>query len=169
MDEYGTNAAQDRRVKSVPVADERRSQMAIFDSTDAHTRISILEVKVLNTDDKLEDTQKLTNKLVERLDTHIQASTIRDANMQTQLIKVSDSVMNLAATVTETNGTLKEIAKQASASHMQLMKWDTIVMTLIKVASVVSIIAGASWTVYTFVDAKTQQEQHYTQPHVQGK
>jgi len=168
MDEYGTQSAQDRRLKNVPVSDERRSQMAIFDSTDAHTRISVLEVKVMNTDDKLDDTQKLTNKLVERLDTHIQASTLRDANMQAQLIKVSDSVIGLTATVTETNGTLREIAQMANASHMQLMKWDTIVMTVIKISIATATILGAAWSVYTFVDAKVQQEQpqQHIQPYV---
>jgi LysM repeat protein len=169
MDEYNTQAAQDRRIQNIPVTDERRKLMPLYESADAHTRISVLEVKVLNTDDRLEETQRTTNKLVERLDTHIQASTLRDANMQAQLIKVSDSVMNLAATVTDTNVTLKEIAKQAGASHMQLMKWDTIVMTVLKVGSVLSLAAGAFWTVYTYMDSRQVEKPALIQPYVQGK
>ena len=169
MEEYNTNAAQDRRIKNIPVDNDRRNMMPVYETADAHTRISVLEVKVLNTDDRLEETQRTTNKLVERLDTHIQASTLRDANMQAQLIKVSDSVMNLAATVTDTNVTLKEIAKQAGASHMQLMKWDTIVMTILKVGSVLSLAAGAFWTVYTYMDTKHPEKPALIQPYVQGK
>ena len=170
MEDYSPKGQQERRLQNIPVPEDRRNSMPVFESADVHARISVLEVKVMNTDDRLEDTQKLTTKLVERLDTHIQASTMRDANMQAQLIKVSDSVMNLAATVTETNGTLKEIANMASKSHMQLMKWDTIITTVIKIASIFSITVGAFWSIYTFADSKYNDNRPaIIQPHVQGK
>lgn len=156
MEDYSDQARQDRRMQNVPVENDRR--MSQFESTDVHTRISVLEVKIMNTDDRLEENQKTTDKLVERLDQHIQAATQRDIQMQTQLVKVSDSVMNLSSSVSETNTTLKEIAQMAGRSHAQLMKWDTIAMTLIKVVTVLSVVIGAGWTVYTYIDSKQQIE-----------
>ena len=152
MEDFSDQARQDRRSQNIPVDVDRR--MPKYDSTDAHTRISILEVKIMNTDDKLAANQETTAKLVDRLDSHIQAATQRDTEMQQQLNKVSYSVLNLSDNISVTNDTLKEIAKMAGKSHDQLVKWDTIAMTVIKVATVLSVIIGAGWTVYTYVDSK---------------
>lgn len=162
MDDYSDEARQERRLRNIPVENDRRSNYQVFEPQDVHARISVLEVKIMNTDERLEDNQKTTDKLVERLDQHIQAAAARDVQMQTHLIKVSDAVMNLSATVTETNSTLKEIATMASDSHKEIIKWDTIVKTTIKIVSILSIAIGGLWTVYTYVDNKTTQ-------HIQGK
>lgn len=145
MDEF---IERDRRKESQPVDVDRRT----LSERDMHTRVSVLEVKVSNASDRLEESYATQTKIIERLDQHTQQSAVRDHQLQVTMAQITVAVTNLSESVTSTNDTLKTIATMASDSHNELMKWNTIASTLVKVASVAAIIIGAAWTVFTWVE-----------------
>lgn len=152
----------DRRKENIPMLPEYDRRLA--------ERVSVLEVRADNLSIKTIETQDLLQKFISRFDNHTVAEENNTQELSTTLVKVTNTVDNLANEIKRTNDTLISFAGKVEITHDKVSKWDTIAKTLIKTATVISIVIGAVWTVYTFVDSKyQQQEQNYIQPHVQGK
>lgn len=144
----------ERRVEQIQVEHDRRSyekSRIRGAGTTVGERVSVLEVKVDNVSNRLEDSYLVQNKIIERLDKHTQQAAERDHELQIALVKITSAVTELGTSVTETGETLKTIAGMATSSHNELQKWNTIVYTLIKVSSVAAAICGAAWTVFTYL------------------
>lgn len=142
MDNY---IDQERRQQQLPVDYDRRR--------DIHARVSVLEVQLANNSQRIDDHSSSNAMIINRLDTHIQQSTARDQQLQQTIGEITTAVTVLSGTVSETNTTLKEIARMATESHGEILKWNTIIATLFKVGSVAGIIIGAIWTVFTYASA----------------
>lgn len=144
----------ERRSITIPVDHDRRSyeksRVRNAGSTISE-RVSVLEIKIDNTNNRLEESYAIQNKVIERLDKHTEQATARDHELQIALVKITSAVTELGTSVTETGETLKTIAGMATSSHNELQKWNTVIYTLIKVASVGAAIAGAAWTVFTYL------------------
>jgi hypothetical protein len=63
-------------------------------------------------------------------------------------------VTALSGAMTDTNVTLKGIAEMASNSNMQIIKWDTIIKTIFKIAAIAAIVVGAAWSVFQFIEGQ---------------
>lgn len=136
---------QDRRIAQQSVAFDRRLDM--------NARVSVLEVQMNNNTQRIDDHADTTDKIIGRLDAHIQQSTARDQHLQQTIGQITTAVTVLSGTVSETNTTLKEIAKMASESHSEILKWNTIISTIAKLAAMGAIVIGAAWSVFTWVES----------------
>ena len=136
----------ERRQADVDVEQDRRKQ------NDMQARVAVLEIKVSTAESRLEETHTVQTRMIDKLDQHVIATTARDNQLQQTISQITGAVTVLSSTVSETNQTLKEIATMATTSATQLMKWDTIAMTLIKVVTVIGIVVGGAWTVFTWVE-----------------
>jgi hypothetical protein len=155
MDEYSAQSElnqQDRRIANQEFDQERRRV------NDMQARVAVLEIKVSTAENRIEDTHQTQIRMLDKLDAHVIASTERDHQLQNTISQITGAVTILSGTVGETNETLKEIAKMATTSATQLMKWDTIAMTLIKVAIVASIIIGGAWSLFTWLESKNHEK-----------
>ena len=130
----------DRRSETKPVPYERRLD----------ERVSILEVHVDNHATRLEENQELSHKLIDRLDKHMEANAVRDSKIQENLTMVTIAVTELSTTVAQTNDTLKVIAGIARESDKTIVRWDAISKTIIKLVTIIAMLIGAAWSVYTF-------------------
>ena len=149
-----TEKQQDRRIAAHPVEQERRSiEKSRVRNAGASMgeRVSILEIKIDNTSNRFEESYLVQNKIIERLDNHTQQAAQRDHELQIALVKITSAVTELGTSVTETGETLKTIAGMATSSHNELMRWNVIALTLVKVGSVAGMITGAAWTVFTYL------------------
>ena len=135
---------QDRRIAQQPVDFDRRLDM--------NARVSVLEVQLANNTQRIDDHTDTTEKIINRLDAHIQQSTARDQHLQNTIGQITTAVTVLSGTVSETNTTLKEIAKMASESHSEILKWNTIIATIAKIATIATIVVGGAWSVFTWVE-----------------
>lgn len=138
----------ERRRENIPVDYDQRRR------NDLNARVAVLEIKVSNTSDRLEESYAVTNRIVEKLDNHVLQSTQRDSQLQQSISDVTNAVTTLATNISQTNETLTDIAQLATNSNMQIAKWDTIVKTIAKIISIAAIVVGASWSVFTWVDSK---------------
>jgi chromosome segregation ATPase len=155
MDEYNSlpeHLKQERRIASHQVEVERRR------INDMNARVAVLEIKVSTAEGRIEDTHATQIRLIDKLDAHVAASTERDHQLQSTINQITSAVTTLSGTVGETNTTLKEIAQMATTSATQLVKWDTIAMTIIKVATVGAIVLGGAWSLFTWIEAKTHEK-----------
>jgi hypothetical protein len=143
---------QDRRIANQTVEIERRR------INDMNARVAVLEIKVSTAESRIEDTHTTQVRMIDKLDAHVIASTERDHQLQSTISQITGAVTILSSTVGETNETLKEIAKMATTSATQLMKWDTIAMTLIKVATVAAIVIGGAWSLFTYLESKAHEK-----------
>ena len=135
---------QDRRIAQHAVAFDRRLDM--------NARVSVLEVQMNNNTQRIDDHTDTTDKIINRLDAHIQQSTARDQHLQQTIGQITTAVTVLSGTVSETNLTLKEIAKMATESHSEILKWNTIIATVAKAVSILAIVIGAAWSVFTYAE-----------------
>jgi ABC-type transporter Mla subunit MlaD len=155
MDEYSAQSElnqQDRRIENQAIDQERRKH------NDMQARVAVLEIKVSTAENRIEDTHQTQIRMLDKLDAHVIASTERDHQLQNTISQITGAVTILSGTVSETNETLKEIAKMATTSATQLMKWDTIAMTLIKVVTVIAIVIGGLWSVFTYLETKAHEK-----------
>jgi hypothetical protein len=147
MTDYDLQEERRKVYQAVPY--ERRANV----STDLHTRVAILEVQQGNHADSIFGMKESNAALVSKLDTHIINSTTRDHELQMSVSKITIAVTNLSDNVMQTNDSLKTIAQMATESHAALSKWDTIVTTCAKIAGIATIVIGAGWSLYTFLES----------------
>lgn len=155
MDEYNSlpdHIKYERRMANHQVEVDRRKQLEM------DARVAVLEIKVSTAEGRIEDTHSTQIRLIDKLDAHVAASTERDHQLQSTINQITSAVTTLSSTVSETNSTLKEIAQMATTSATQLMKWDTIAMTIIKVATVGAIVLGGAWSLFTWLEAKSHEK-----------
>ena len=140
---------EERRKVYQAVPYERRATQ----TRDLHTRVAVLEVKQNNHSDSIFGMKESNAALVSKLDTHIINSTTRDHELQLSVGQITLAVTNLSENVMQTNSSLKTIAQMATESHAALSKWDTIVTTCAKIAGILTIVIGAAWSLYTFLES----------------
>lgn len=114
-------------------------------------RVSILEVQVDNHASRLEENQQTSNKLIERLDSHMVASAERDAVLQSNLVQVTLAVTKLSTTVEHTNDTLKKIAGIVEEDNQFIRDWRAVAKAGAKAASIVATLVGALWVGGTYI------------------
>ena len=149
MDRNYTEFPNDRRKERIPVLPEQERRLS--------ERVSILEIQVDNHATKLEENQEMLIKFFDRFDNHLENQTNQNRVLETTLVKVSTVVDNLTQEISKTNTTMSDFTEKVNVTSKKVAQWDTIAKTLIKVATVSAIIISAAWTVYTYVDTKTQQ------------
>jgi hypothetical protein len=140
---------QERRKVYAAVPYERRSPS----DSDLHTRVAVLEVKTDSHTNSIFGFRDSHEALVNKLDSHILASTARDHELQLSVSQITVAVTSLSDNVMQTNDSLKTIAQMATESHAALSKWDTIVTTCAKIAGIITILLGAAWSLYTFLES----------------
>lgn len=130
----------DRRVADQPYDVERRIS----------ERVSVLEIRADNSDQRHEDTQELLHKFISKFDGHLVAEETHTRTLSTTLIRVTNTVDNLTNEIKRTNDTIATFATKVEHTHEKVSQWDTVIKTLIKVAVIGSIVTGAMWAVFTF-------------------
>ena len=113
-------------------------------------RVAVLETQMNNHAVKLEENQETLIKIVDRMDTHIQMASERDNRMEQTLVRVTTVGDNLTSQISRTNDTIEVFSTKMASTSDKVLMWDAIARTLIKVATVGSILIGAGWAVYTF-------------------
>lgn len=136
----------DRRQQQVPIAPDQERRLS--------ERVSILEIQVDSHAAKLENNQEMLIKFFDRFDDHLVKQADQNKSLETTLVKVSTTVDNLASEISRTNATMEDFTIKMDSTSRKVNQWDTIAKTLIKVATIASIVVGAAWTVYTYVDSK---------------
>lgn len=114
------------------------------------TRVAVLEVQVDNHATKLEQNQEVSNRLMERLDTHMTSSAVRDEMMQQNLTQITVAVTALSSNVAQTNETLKTISGLAEGSNVRWIKVDASVKTISKIIAGAILVISGLWAFYTF-------------------
>jgi hypothetical protein len=141
----------------LPHHEERRKVYAAVpydrrNETNIQTRVAVLEVQQANHMESINAQKEFNIDVVRKLDSHMVTSTERDHEIQLSVGKIAIAVTNLSDTVSQTNESLKVIAIMATESRDSISKWDTIITVCAKIVTAASIIIGALWSVYTYID-----------------
>lgn len=144
---------EDRRKNSMPIERERRID----------ERLGILETKVDNHQEKLEENQILLNKFLEKFDEHIVEEITNTKSIEQTMIKVTNTVDNLTNEISRTNKSLETLASDMAPTVKTVNRWSTRVSTILKTINVIGIIIAAAWAVFTFT-----VEHASTSPNVSG-
>ena len=123
-------------------------------------KVAVLEARVDFHEQRITDNERLTTRLIEKLDEHIVLNTERDVEIQRNLANITGAVTNLSSVVAETNETLRGISQLAQQSNTKWIKLDTMWATLTKIGTIAVIIIGAIWTAGTYFAERAEQEYH---------
>jgi hypothetical protein len=124
----------------------------------------VAESRLDNHQQLLENNIELTARIVDRLDTHIQDSNRRELEMSNNLVRVTEAVTHLSATVGETNSTLAKMARMAEGHSTTIGQWRAGWRALVTAATVAGMVVSAGWAVYTYQPPATVA----SQPHSNG-
>ena len=100
-------------------------------------RIAVLETKV-------DDMRGRQDKFFEVLDQHIVDESENDQRLQS-------GMEHLTVSLDQTNVSLKELSVVVSGVNIKQVKIDTVWTTLSKIGTVIVIVVGALWGIWTFV------------------
>jgi hypothetical protein len=148
MSEFQIQEERRKVYEAVPY--ERRAPI----TSDIHTRVAVLEVKSDAHANSIFGFRDSHEALVNKLDSHIIASTNRDHDLQMSVSKITLAVTNLSDNVIKTNESLTTIAAMATESRNQIFKWDAIISTIFKIAGILTLVVGAAWSLFTFIESK---------------
>lgn len=130
-------------------------------SEDIESRIAVLETRVSHHSEKLDDTQLLTLRLMDKLDKHMEQTSSRDEALNEKLNTLTQSVNTLSVVMNNnneclanTNEALKEISIIAKSNNVKWIKQETRWATIIKMVGVATIAVSAMWAVYTFIETR---------------
>ncbi len=113
-------------------------------------RVAVLETKVGNHSNRIEENQETMIKLIDRLDAHIAVATDRDSKLESAMVRVETVVDNLTSEIARSNTNLETLSKVMVNTGAKVAKWETIAKTLTKVASIAALVIGAIWALITF-------------------
>jgi hypothetical protein len=149
--DYSSQEERRKIYQAVPY--ERRAPI----TSDIHTRVAVLEVKTDAHSNSIFGFRETHEALVNKLDSHILASTNRDHELQMSVSQITLAVTNLSDNVVKTNESLTTIAEMATESRNQIVKWDTWVTAILKIASILAIIIGALFSLVQFVESRNHE------------
>jgi methyl-accepting chemotaxis protein len=136
------DSQEERRKIYAAVPFERRGPV----SSDIHTRVAVLEIHRSNHADALNGLDASFKRHEDKLD-----------SIQNTMGQVIVSVTNITDNLTQTNQSLKTIAEMATESRNAISKWDTIISTTFKIASVLAIVIGALFSLVKFVEDRNHE------------
>jgi len=114
--------------------------------TSLESRVAVLEAHRINMQKQQDASEEAMERLITRIDTLMD----KDAEMQINLNRVTDAVTNLSVVMETATDSLKSIADSSTTYQQKLMKYETVAETLMKVGSIIVLIASAGWAIFTF-------------------
>ena len=124
----------------------------------------ILEIKVSNQGDDIKAVNDVLSKVDDKLGEHMVAQAVseqnaitRDHELQMAVGQITVAVTNLSDNVVKTNESLTTIATMATESRNQIVKYDTWITAIVKIAGILGIIIGGLFTLVQYVESKNHE------------
>jgi len=111
-------------------------------------RVSILETRVDQHDNLVQQHHDSLMTFFGKLDEHIVTENAHDAKMEGALIQVTTVVESLTTEIAKTNIQLDKFSTMASNTNLIVTKAESAWVTIVKVMSILSLLVAAGWAVY---------------------